>query len=51
MRILTDKEGYWVSKSFPSSTMAIRWPMAGDGYRTMASSMTFERERDEAVVS
>uniref|UniRef100_A0A6N2NJP9 Uncharacterized protein n=1 Tax=Salix viminalis TaxID=40686 RepID=A0A6N2NJP9_SALVM len=29
----------WVSKSLPSSTIDIKWPIGGDGYRTMASSM------------
>lgn len=33
--------------------MDIRWPIAGEGYRTMASSMTlffFLRERERAAV-
>ena len=30
-------EGWCVSISLPSSTMEIRWPMAGVGYRTIAS--------------
>uniref|UniRef100_A0A6N2N8Y1 Uncharacterized protein n=1 Tax=Salix viminalis TaxID=40686 RepID=A0A6N2N8Y1_SALVM len=33
------REGRWVSKSLPSSTIDIKWPIGGDGYRTMASSM------------
>jgi hypothetical protein len=34
-----EREGFWVNKSFPSSTIDIKWPIGGDGYRTMASSM------------
>ena len=30
-------EGWCVSISLPSSTMEIKWPMAGVGYRTIAS--------------
>jgi hypothetical protein len=32
-------EGWWVSMSLASSTMEIRWPMAGVGYKTTASSI------------
>ena len=31
-------EGWWVRMSLASSTMEIRWPMAGVGNRTIASS-------------
>ena len=39
MRIVTEKEGWWLTMSLPSSTMATRWPLKGEGYRTMTSSM------------
>jgi len=30
-------KGWYVCISLPSSTMGIKWPMAGVGYRTIAS--------------
>jgi hypothetical protein len=38
MSMCTVSEGWWVSISLASSTMEIRWPIAGVGYRTIASS-------------
>ena len=37
MRTWMESEGLDVRMSLPSSTMEMRWPMAGVGYRTMAS--------------
>lgn len=38
MSMCTVSEGWWVSISLASSTMEIRWPIAGVGYKTIASS-------------
>ncbi|KAI6673985.1 hypothetical protein NL676_001891 [Syzygium grande] len=32
-----EREGRWVRRSLPSSTVEMRWLMAGDGYSTVAS--------------
>ena len=36
-RMWTESEGLEARMSFPRSTMAIRWPMGGVGYRTIDS--------------
>ncbi|KAJ8621566.1 hypothetical protein MRB53_030095 [Persea americana] len=40
MRMVTEKGGLSSKMLFPSSTMEIRWPMPGDGYSTMVSSIS-----------
>lgn len=44
MRMWMDIEfgGRVVSMSLPSSTMVTKWPIAGDGYKTIASIDTLE---------
>jgi hypothetical protein len=39
IRILMENEGWWVSISFPNSTMDIKCPLPKAGYRTMVSFM------------
>ena len=45
IRIVMLKEGLCLSMSLPSSTMEIRWPLPGKGYRTMAFSMFTQKRR------
>ncbi|XXG82127.1 hypothetical protein AAC387_Pa10g0140 [Persea americana] len=40
MRMVMEKGGLSSKMLFPSSTMEIRWPMPGDGYSTMVSSIS-----------
>ena len=35
--------------SLPNSTMEIRWPLPGEGYRTMAFSIVAKKEKNELV--
>lgn len=34
VRMVMDREGWWRTMNFPSSTMEMRWPIPGDGYST-----------------
>ena len=43
MRIVMESEGWWVSMSFPNSTMETRCPLPRLGYRTMVSFMLEKR--------
>ena len=35
--------------SLPNSTVEIRWPLPGEGYRTMAFSIVAKKEKNELV--
>lgn len=35
VRMVMENEGWWLSMIFPSSTIDIRWPMPGAGYKTI----------------
>lgn len=37
IRMVIEREGLWQRRSLPSSTIEIRWPMAGNGYNTTTS--------------
>ena len=49
MRIVIEKLGWCLSISLPSSTMEIRWPLPGEGYRTMASSIFTNNKKRRMV--
>lgn len=31
-----ERDGFWERMSLPNSTMDTKWPIGGDGYRTIA---------------
>ena len=60
--IVIEIEGWCSRICFPSSTIENKWPLPGDGYKTMVSSMwqaslfshkstTTEREKDRDMIS
>lgn len=38
VRMMMEKDGWWLRMSLPSSTIEIRCPIPGDGYMTIASN-------------